>query len=372
MRARQAGAVAALSRALLSGSVLVGALLLPAGAAVADSPSPSPSPSPSASPSPSPTGSSSDAGTLPGLAQTNSGTQQNGCQTGSGASSTRIPWAQTFLRADEVWSLTQGSGVTVAVVGSGVDDTAGVLAGRLTLGQRAYGTTTSGQDCVGHGTFVAGLIAAQRRPGVGFAGIAPQAQVLAVGVTDQTGITNADTLAAGIRTAADGGARVIDIAMPAQVGSPALSGAVQYAQGKGALVVAPAALDSGGGGNQAAAYPAAYPGVLSVSDLGPSGTAPQGSSSALGQSGQSGVRVDLMAPGDSVMSTGPAGTGYFTASGPSFAAAFVSGSAALTLGYRPNLTAIQLAHRLEATAYHPGTMLPDPGSATARWTRSRR
>jgi hypothetical protein len=73
-----------------------------------------------------------------------------------------------------------------------------------------------------------------------------------------------------------------------------------------------------------------------------------------------GGRVDLCAPGDAVMSTGPSGGGYYTGAGPSFAAAFVAGSAALALGYRPDLTEPQLAHRLEATAYRMAGALPDP------------
>lgn len=72
-----------------------------------------------------------------------------------------------------------------------------------------------------------------------------------------------------------------------------------------------------------------------------------------------GGRVDLVAPGDALMSVGPGGKGYFTGSGPSFATAVVAGTAALVLGYRPELTAAQLLDRLKATAYHPGTVLPD-------------
>jgi subtilisin family serine protease len=239
------------------------------------------------------------------------------------------------------------------VVGSGVEDTAGVLGGRLTLGARAWGSTTSGQDCIGQGTFVADLVAAARRPGVGFAGIAPAAKVLAVGVTDQTGITIGDVLATGIRTAVNDGARVVDVAVPVQSGTSALAAAVAYATAEGVLIVAPDAFDGGGqASNQSPVYPAAYPGVLSVSDLAPGGTVPQGGTPV--------QRVDLAAPGDQVMSLGPGGAGYFTASGPSYAAALVAGTAALVLGSQPKLTPAQLRSRLESTAYHPGTALPDP------------
>ncbi|MFZ3474337.1 S8 family serine peptidase [Streptomyces sp. 4.24] len=284
---------------------------------------------------------------LPGMTQTLPDVRQGGCRKGSDRVSGRVPWAQAYLRPDAVWPLTEGEGVLVAVVGSGVDDAAGVLGERMVAGPRFH-DAGPGADCVGHGTFVAGLIAAKRGPGTGFAGMAPRARILSVTVTDAAGNTDADLLAQGIRAAADGGARVIDVAAVSPVGADSLAEAVKYATAKGALIVAPAAADTPG--NRAPVYPAAYPQVLAVADSGPGGAparpAPAG-------------RVDLVAPGDSVLSTGPSGTGHFTASGPSFAAAEVAGAAALVLGHRPGLSVGQLVHRLESTAYHAGTSLPD-------------
>ncbi|MFJ6793200.1 S8 family serine peptidase [Streptomyces sp. NPDC091268] len=284
---------------------------------------------------------------LPGMTQTLPGMGQSGCRQGSDRASGRVPWAQAYLRPDAVWPLTEGEGVLVAVLGSGVDDTAGVLGERLLAGP-GFHDAGPGRDCVGHGTFVAGLIAAKRGPGAGFAGMAPRARILAVTVTDAAGNTDAELLAKGIRAAADAGARVIDLAAVSPAPADSLAEAVTYATAKGALIVAPAAADTPG--NKAPVYPAAYPGVLAVADSGPGGTparpAPAG-------------RVDLVAPGDSVLSTGPAGSGHFTASGPSYAAAEVAGAAALVLGYRPGLSVGQLVHRLESTASHPGTALPD-------------
>ncbi|MEV7028014.1 S8 family serine peptidase, partial [Kitasatospora sp. NPDC093558] len=99
-------------------------------------------------------------------------------------------------------------------------------------------------------------------------------------------------------------------------------------------------------------YPSAYPEVLAVRDLGPGGVLPE--NAAIGG------RVDLAAPGDAVTGPGPTAGGYYTGAGPSFATAFVAGTAALVLGYRPTLTADQLTARLEATAYRAGGLLPDP------------
>ncbi|WP_185921937.1 S8 family serine peptidase [Streptomyces sp. WAC06614] len=279
-------------------------------------------------------GAGTEPASLPALTQRLSGDE---CRKASDRTSSRVPWPQTYLRPDTVWPLTEGAGVTVAVVGSGVDDASGVLDGRL---DRVPRRTDGGpaEDCTGHGTFTAGLIAAARTPGAGFAGLAPRARILDVPVTDRRGSTTPDLLGAGIRAAADGGARVIAVMAVAQTDSPALADAVRDAVSRGAVVIAPAAPDGDDGG---AAFPAAHPQVVSVAATGPSG-APAARKAA--------GRTDLTAPGEAVMGPGPGGTGHFTASGPSYAAALVAGTAALVLGHRPELSGAELTHRLRATA----------------------
>ncbi|MGF1428318.1 S8 family serine peptidase [Kitasatospora sp. LaBMicrA B282] len=326
-----------------------------AGPAVADSGAGA-----GASPSPgvaSGSGSSAQPPALPQISQTNIGYQSNGCVKPSGKNTDLTPWSQSLLDPQRAWPFSQGAGVTVAVLSTGVDGTSGVLGNRLKLGPHENGSGDAGHDCVGEGTFLAGLIAAKQQDGMGFAGLAPAATVLAVSVTDEAGTTSADLLAKGIRAAADAGARVIDVAVPVPAADGGLKDAVDYADAKGALVIAPAAPDTPAtGGSGGGSYPAGYPEVLSVSDVGPVG-APAG---AAPSAGSTPTRVDLVAPGDAVMSVGPGGAGFFTGTGPSFATAVVAGSAALVLGAHPTLTRDQLVHRLETTAYHPGTVLPDP------------
>ncbi|MBD0692935.1 S8 family serine peptidase [Streptomyces sp. CBMA123] len=330
-----------------------------------------------------------DPSALPVIAQNRPAARAGDCLKPSDKGTDRTPWAQTFLRPEAAWALSRGAGVTVAVVGSGVDPASGVLGERLLPGPREYGTGDSTRDCVGHGTFLAGLIAARHQDGTGFAGIAPEARILAVAVTDDTGTTTPALLAKGIRDAADAGARVIASALPVPAGDAGLDDALRHADAKGALVIAPATPDQGG-----AALPSAPPQVLTVAALAPGGTAPDttgtagttgtGTASGTGGTGGSagtstgtstgsvstgtgsgagtgaGARVDLTAPGEAMMSTGPAGKGYFTGSGPSFATAVVAGTAALLLGHHPDLDPAHLRERLESTAYHPGTALPDP------------
>ncbi|MCX5610263.1 S8 family serine peptidase [Streptomyces sp. NBC_00047] len=331
---------AAVAAALVCGALAVGP---PATVAAVAAPSAPTAPGPGTPTASASAGASSEPTSLPGLTQRLTGDE---CRKASDRTVNRMPWPQAHLRPDTVWPLTEGAGVTVAVVGSGVDDSSGLLGSRLSRAPRQFDGGPAA-DCAGHGTFTAGLIAAARTPGSGFAGLAPRARVLDVPVTDRRGSTTPDLLAAGIRVAADGGARVIAVMAVAGSDSQALADAVRYAVSKGAVVIAPAAPDGEAGG---AAFPAAHPQVLSVAATGPGGIPAKQAA---------GGRVDLTAPGEAVMGPGPGGKGHFTASGPSYAAALVAGTAALVLGYRPELSGEALAHRLRATASGPGGRLPD-------------
>lgn len=255
------------------------------------------------------------------MAQTLSDVRQNGCRKPVARAADRPSWSQVFLRPEAVWPLSRGAGVTVAVIGSGVDAGAGsgsgALAGRLTLGPRLHGDGDAGRDCVGHGTALATLVAGRRPADGGPSGVAPAAKVLAVAATDDAGSTNADLLARGIRAAADAGARIGLVGAPIAEAAPALADAVGYATAKGMLLVAPVGPD-----NQAVnvpVYPAGYPGVLAVAAIGSDG-APAGagvSGTGGGSAGQAGgaaaalgpgrtSRVDVTAPGEGLLAAAPA------------------------------------------------------------------
>ncbi|MFG2845883.1 S8 family serine peptidase [Kitasatospora sp. NPDC048296] len=319
-----------------------------AGAAIAGALLASAAPSAEAAP-PAPAASATASATSeppPLIAQARQDVQRNGCLKPSERPADTAGWAQAALRPEDAWPLTRGAGVTVAVVGTGVDASLPSLAGRLQLGPRVYGTGDAGRDCVGYGSFAAALVAGRRTTDGGPSGLAPEAHVLAVAVTDDAGATTPDLLGAGIRAAVDKGARVIAVVVPVPGPSDALGEAVTYAVAHGALILAPAAPD--GRSTSSPVFPASYPGVLAVASTGPNGPAGAGLDG----------RVDLAAPGEGVTGTGPGG-GLFLASGPGVATAYAAGAAALVLGLRPELTPEQLTRRLEATAYHPGTRLPD-------------
>lgn len=268
------------------------------------------------------------------------------------------PWAQQALQFSSVWGLTRGHGVTVAVVDSGVDYTP-QLAGRVTVADM---TNSGFRDCVGHGTAVASIIAASdhRARGVPFYGVAPAARILSIKVnTGDNGY--ASLLAQGIIYAADHHAGVINVSICTDVDLPSLRRAVAYAQHHNAVVVAAAGNDgqstycSGG-----PFYPASYPGVVSVAAVGRTGM-------VTGYSGGRGTPISVAAPGVDVASAWPAGFSPAN-NGTSFAAAFVSGEAALIRSAFPGMTAAQVVSRIESTAdgaigLHSGAGIINPVQA---------
>ena len=259
------------------------------------------------------------------------------------------PWAQQALGYSSAWRLTQGAGVTVAVVDSGVDANP-QFGDRVTVGPDLAGATAGdvppGADCVGHGTSVASIIAAAPQAGVSFAGVAPQASILSIKITNSDNFPGQVT-AQAIRDAVNLGANVINLSLATNVSTPALLAAVQFAQARNVVVVAAAGNDDPDG-VVGPFYPAAYPGVLSVGAIGPDGS--------LASFSDTRTPVSVTAPGVDVTSAYP---GTFPQAynpgdnGTSFATAFVSGVAALVRAAYPGLGEAQVVTRITATADGP-------------------
>jgi type VII secretion-associated serine protease mycosin len=275
------------------------------------------------------------------------------------------PWAQRALGFSSVWDLARGQHVTVAVVDSGIDYTP-QLAGRV---RRADLTGGDGEDCIPHGTIVASIIAASddRAVGVPFYGVAPAARILSIRVQQQEGTGGQSNavrrkallnIANGIRYAVAEHAKVINVSIQVSASYPALHSAVDFALRHNVVVVAAAGNDTSGAG-QGPFYPAGYPGVLSVNAVDSSG-----------QLGNFDVRrtpVSVTAPGVNVGGDYPGGFSPGN-NGTSFAAAFVSGEAALVRSAYPGLSAAQVVHRIIATAAgrtgaHTGAGMIDPVQA---------
>ncbi len=276
------------------------------------------------------------------------------CTAGSSRQATAVPWEQAGLQLNRAWQVTTGDGVTVGVVDTGVSTSAPALKGRVT----AVGD--AGTDCVGHGTFVAGLVAAATRDGVRFAGVAQHARILAVRGTDSRGAVTAERVASGIEAAVEGGAKVVTVSAALESDSAALRSAVALAAKKDVLVVAAAVpnVPSTPSSTDLPArdfYPAAADGVLSVLDVDVDGKRPTGSYTT--------DSADLAAPGDGVVGIGPAKDGHYIGSGASLAAGFVAGSAALVRSVHPELSAKETAQLLRSSAYPADVPRLDPYAA---------
>ncbi len=249
-------------------------------------------------------------------------------------------WGIFATGADRVWAVTTGRGVTVAVVDSGSGPHPD-LAENLLPG-RSFMNSTETQDgndidASGHGSHVAGIIAAAANNGIGGSGVAPNAKILPIKVLDQAGQGDARDVAAGVRFAADSGAQVINLSLGGATESSSLTQAIQYANDKGALVVAAA---GNGGATDKPKWPASLDLTIAVTAV--------DSSKNVTSFDQRGDYIDIAAPGASIVST--AKGDYVALSGTSMAAGFVAGAAALLFAAEPRISNAQVRDILLRTA----------------------
>jgi type VII secretion-associated serine protease mycosin len=256
------------------------------------------------------------------------------------------PLDNEHFQADQVWAISRGTGVTVSVIDSGVaanhpDLTGQVLAGTSLLGDGGDGRTDTSGDS--HGTAIAGIIAGTGGPAphTGMFGLAPEAKILPVRVAPDGQVTPS-LLAQGIAWAADHGAQVINVSMGSPTPDPLLHQAVNYALSKNIVLVASAG-NQGQAGN-APMYPAAFPGVISVSGIDESG--------AFWAPSESGRGIILAAPATDLYSTNDQDQ-YVHADGTSYAAAYVSATAALIRSHEPRLSAGQVIRRIISSTAKP-------------------
>jgi subtilisin family serine protease len=281
-------------------------------------------------------------------------------------------WYLAANRAYDAWSERPPlAGTLVAVIDSGVDGSHPDLAPRIADSKSFVGGSAL-VDKQGHGTFVAGLIAAESDNGTGISGMSPAADLLIAKVVTADRTIPVEAEAKAIRWAVQHGARVINMSLggvrdpldaTVDTYSPLEAAAIAYAVKRKVLVVAAV-----GNGDQApitpwrfASYPAALPHVLGVSALTRSGSSPDFSN-------RDPIYNDISAPGEEILSTFPrqltapfaqcAEQGYSScgpdeyrnAEGTSFAAPQVSGAAATLFGQRPELRAEQVSALLQGAA----------------------
>ncbi|MBB5906139.1 type VII secretion-associated serine protease mycosin [Actinoalloteichus hymeniacidonis] len=299
------------------------------------------------------------------------------------------PWGQMFLEIEQAQKYATGAGQRVAVIDTGVNEHPR-LAGRV-QGAGDYVANDGGTvDCDGHGTIVAGIIAAAPDPVTGFVGVAPDSEIISIrnvssfygppGQQDEESVITAgdlDTMARAIVLAAQAGATVINLSETACVESTysdevhiaPLRAAINHAIEQDIVVIAAAGnhnADSAAcadpntpNGLNNHTFPGIFPEVLTVGSMGQNG--------ALSEFSVAGDWVDIVAPGEEIISLDPAPNATSLASqtasangdasnieGTSFAAPYVAGVAALVRERYPNLSAEQVINRLQQTAQHPG------------------
>jgi subtilisin family serine protease len=292
-------------------------------------------------------------------------------------------WSMQRVNASRAWlfntgTMTTGVGVRVAVIDSGIDLSHPEFAGRIVFSKNYVVPSLPARDDNGHGTHVAGIIAAAQNNGQGISGVAPTVlldirRVLSNGQSGLTGTVS--NLADAIFEAANDGAKVINLSVETPNPNTTLQTVINLAVGRGVLLVGSAGnLD--GTGTTNVYYPAAYGGVMAV--------AATDRTDSHAFYSRVGPEVEIAAPGglvqassnppvnDPILSTWAANTfcgvtyqatsSYCTSTGTSMAAPFVSGAAALIRSLRPDLSATQVRALLRETAVPIGQDAQKVGS----------
>jgi hypothetical protein len=256
-------------------------------------------------------------------------------------------WGVSQIKAEQAWDITTGSSdIVIAILDTGTATDHPDLEGKIVGGHDFINNDDNPYDDNGHGTYTAGIAAAESDNGRGVTGISWGARIMPVKVLSAEGNGSEEIIGRGIRWAVDNGARIVSASLGGDEESPFLRDAVQYAADRNVLVVAAAGNTPDGNPH----YPAGYDTVLAVGATGRSDTFTGFSSW--------GRYVDVTAPGVGVLSTGWDGSlTYEYGNGTSASCPFVSGVAALVWSINPGLTALQVKQIIEYSADDLG----DPG-----------
>jgi len=252
-------------------------------------------------------------------------------------------WHLNKIGATTAWDKTQGAGVTIAILDSGVDASHPDLAGRMVAGYNFYDGNTNTADVCGHGTKVAGSAAATLNNAAGVAGVAGQAKIMPLRIAYNSSGTCygwLSDIANGVTYAADHGVRIANISYAAMPATASVVSAASYMKSKGGLVFV-----SAGNLNKDEGYsPTTSMIAVSATD------------SADNRSSFSsyGAFVSLSAPGSGIYTTVQGG-GYGAVSGTSFASPVAAAVGALVMSANPSLTAAQVENILFTTAVDLGT-----------------
>jgi subtilisin len=249
-----------------------------------------------------------------------------------------IPSGIRSLRVPAVWKRSLGARVRIGIIDTGVDYAHPDLQPVLSRGINLIHPRTLPLDDNGHGTHIAGTIAAAGRWAM--TGIAPQATLLPVKAFDHNGSAYVSDIIKGIDWCVQNGVDIINMSFGMKKRSEAMLEAVRNARSSGVVIVA----SSGNDGRRGFIdYPARFPQTISVGALDKKG--------GIASFSNRGKRIDVYAPGEQVVSTWP-NRRYHEMNGTSMATSHVTGILALVLSVRPRLTPLQIK-RLIAAAQLP-------------------
>ena len=259
-------------------------------------------------------------------------------------------WHLAKVGTSAAWDTTQGAGIIIAILDSGVDGTHPDLAPNLVPGYNFYDNNSNTSDVCGHGTLVAGTAAAASNNGSGVAGVAGQARIMPVRIAYfDTGYNSCyayySTVASGLTYAADHGARVANVSYGGVASSASVQSAAQYMKSKGGLVF----VSAGNSGIDENIAPTTTMIPVSATD----GNDARTSWSSYGSF------VAMSAPGAGIWSTSSGGS-YQAVNGTSFASPLTAGVAALMMAAKPALDATQIESLMYSTAVDLGAPGRDP------------
>jgi len=247
-------------------------------------------------------------------------------------------WNLPTISTEKGWSVGRGSdSIIVGVLDTGVQTDHPDLTGKLVKGMNIVSEKDSPEDDVGHGTHVAGIIAAAVNNGEGVAGMTWYNKVLPVKVLDSSGAGSTYSVAQGVIWATDHGAKVINMSLGNYAEAQFLHDALKYAFDHDVVLVAA----SGNDNTERPGYPAAYPEVLAVA-----ATDQKGNKASFSNYGK---YIDVAAPGDAIASTYP-GSQYAALSGTSMASPHVAALAGLIRSINPELKNTEVMDIIRQTA----------------------
>ncbi len=254
-------------------------------------------------------------------------------------------WHIAKIGAPAAWDSAQGSGVTIAILDTGVDGTHPDLAPRMVAGWDMYGNTADSSDLCGHGTAVAGSAAAAGNNATGVAGVSGQSKIMPLRIaykntTDGLCYAYASTIASGVTYAADHGAKVVNVSFSNAASSTAVQSAGNYLKSKGGLLFV-----SANNNNRDEGF------TPSTALIAVSSTDSADNRSSFSSYG---AFVSLAAPGSNIYTTNKGGS-YGGWNGTSFSSPVAAGAAALVMSANPSLTADQVQNILFSTAVDLGT-----------------